>query len=116
MNILLNAEAVTVFRSFNEWVNKAASRIGGYDKDRFHLLCIDNDGNVCMNGADFREAAMKDRFPVTAYLIQRSNSAPKTKDKQPPYRAISQHFKNSNVADRIEIDEWTGDVKFKSTL
>jgi hypothetical protein len=68
----VNAERITEFRTFEEWVNKASSRLGHFS-DRHHVLvCLDKEGNACLIGADFMRARDCNRFPVTAFLILRS--------------------------------------------
>lgn len=68
----INAERITEFRTFDEWVNKASSRLG-HLSDRHHvLICLDKEGNACHIGADFMKARDNNLFPVTAFLIQRS--------------------------------------------
>lgn len=47
------------FGSFEEWVNKAASWIGGTNP-----LCADAKGRVCEMGQDFMRARDEGAFPV----------------------------------------------------
>ncbi len=65
-------ETLFVFNSFEHWVNKASSRLGGVKKSGQVLLCLDKDGYTCNIGADFMESRDSDRFPVTAYVLTRS--------------------------------------------
>lgn len=66
------AEIIVVFDTFNQWVNKAGSRLGGFNKFRDVIVCLDKDGYCCHIGEDFMTARDNDRFPVTAYLLTRS--------------------------------------------
>jgi len=78
----IRAELICEFNSFQEWVNKASSRLGGYNKNYHVLLCLDKEGYACKMGADMQAAKDNDRFPVKAYFITRSfednNSAKNT--------------------------------------
>jgi hypothetical protein len=47
------------FHSFENWVNKAASWIGGTG-----AICIDAKGRQCLRGADFQRARDEGAFPV----------------------------------------------------
>jgi hypothetical protein len=47
------------FRTFEQWVNKAASWIGGTNP-----LCADAKGRVCRIGADMMRARDEGAFPV----------------------------------------------------
>jgi protein gp37 len=51
------------FWSFERWVNKAQSHIGGTG-----AICIDAKGRRCERGADFRLARDEDAFPVKWHL------------------------------------------------
>ncbi len=53
------------FGTFQTWVNKAPSWIGG-----MNAVCVDTSGNVLRNGADFAAARDGGRFPVAiAYRV-----------------------------------------------
>ena len=67
-------DEVVVFHTFQQWVNHASSRLGGYDKREYKLLCIDKEGLACENGADFMKARDENRFPVTCYFIKLSRN------------------------------------------
>lgn len=47
------------FHSFQTWVCKAASWIGGTNP-----LCADAKGRICRNGGDFMRAEKEGTFPV----------------------------------------------------
>lgn len=47
------------FTSFQQWVNKATSWIGGTNP-----LCADAQGRVCRNGGDMMRARDEGAFPV----------------------------------------------------
>ena len=72
MNIQLKAEELTIFHSFEEWVNKASGRLGGFERDQ-KIICLDKNGNSCNGGTDFMHARDHDLFPVTAYRLIRSS-------------------------------------------
>lgn len=61
------------FTSFEQWVNKAASWLGGVSscghrhKQTVRAICVDAKGRVCRIGADFMRARDEDAFPVVAY-------------------------------------------------
>lgn len=48
------------FQSFEEWVNKAPSRIGGMG-----ARCYDTKGRRCFIGADMHRARDEGAFPVS---------------------------------------------------
>lgn len=47
------------FTSFQQWVNKATSWIGGTNP-----LCADAKDRICRNGGDFMRARDENAFPV----------------------------------------------------
>jgi hypothetical protein len=47
------------FASFQQWVDKATSWIGGTNP-----LCADAQGRICRIGSDFMRARDEDAFPV----------------------------------------------------
>jgi hypothetical protein len=51
------------FQSFQEWVNKAASWIGGTNS-----LCVDAQGRICRMGMDFMRARDEGTFPVSFWF------------------------------------------------
>lgn len=71
--IEIYAEEIIVFQTFNSWVNKASNYIGGLTKSGQKIICLDKNGKVCVNGADFEFAREKDLFPVTAYRLIKTN-------------------------------------------
>lgn len=76
--IVVGAKEICVFHSFQTWVNKGASWLGGRTKTRHDtILCLDKNGNVCKIGEDFMAARDNDLFPVTAYLLTRTIDAVK---------------------------------------
>ncbi len=66
-------DAVCEFTSYQQWVNKAASWLGGKRSDgarhspRFEGVCVDARGRVCANGGDFMRARDDGSFPVRAH-------------------------------------------------
>lgn len=78
MNIQLEAEHVTTFHSFSEWVNKASSRIGGFPRTQ-QIICVDINGNTLTCGEDFMSARDNDKFPVKAYRLVRTSEINKLK-------------------------------------
>lgn len=76
MKVEINAEFLTTFDTFNEWVNKASSRIGGYPPSDI-IICLDKNGGACNIGKDFMFAKDNELFPVTAYrLIRNTENKP----------------------------------------
>lgn len=73
MNIQINADLLCEFTSFSQWVNKATSWIGFHKKGT--VICLDKDGNICLQGEDFMAARAHDLFPVRAYLLNRTINA-----------------------------------------
>lgn len=73
--INIQTHDTVVFDTFAQWVNKASSWIGGYDKRRFVLIAIDKEGYVCQIGEDWMAADENKRFPVTCYFIPKSATA-----------------------------------------
>lgn len=71
ITISVPAEYLTTFTNFQQWVNKATTRIGGYGNME-QLLCLDKNGNVCHIGQDFMAARDADLFPVKAYRLIRT--------------------------------------------
>jgi len=69
--ITLIAEEVTTFHDFQEWVNKATSRIGGFRKEQ-KIICVDIKGNTLTIGEDFMYARDNNLFPVKAYRLVRT--------------------------------------------
>lgn len=51
------------FSTFQTWVNKATSWIGGTNP-----LCADTKGRVCRNGGDMMRARDEGAFPVRFWL------------------------------------------------
>ena len=54
------------FSSFERWVNKAASHIGGRD-----VVCLDAAGRTCAIGRDFMRARDENTFPVRWHDVMR---------------------------------------------
>jgi hypothetical protein len=71
MKIEINAELIYEFRSFQNWVDKARSRIGVFSRSEI-IICIDKNGNSCNIGEDFMHARDNDLFPVKAYRLIRN--------------------------------------------
>lgn len=69
--ITINAQHLGTFTTFDTWVNKAASWLGGFPKSE-KIVCVDKEGNTCTNGADFMRADKDGLFPVTAYRLVRT--------------------------------------------
>jgi hypothetical protein len=69
----VNAEYVCTFETFAQWVNHAASWIGGHRKGT--LICIDKAGNLCLIGEDFMAARDFKLFPVRAYRMKKTIEA-----------------------------------------
>jgi hypothetical protein len=63
----VNAEFLGTFASFEQWVSKASSWIGGHRKGT--IICVDKAGNLCLIGEDFMAARDFDLFPVNAYKM-----------------------------------------------
>lgn len=76
--ITLEAEHITTFHTFDEWVNKASSRIGGFRKEQI-IVCFDVNGNALTIGEDFMIARDKKLFPVKAYRLVRTSEINKLK-------------------------------------
>lgn len=76
--IILEAEHITTFHTFDEWVNKASSRIGGFRKEQ-KIICFDVNGNTLTIGEDFMIARDKKSFPVKAYRLVRTSEINKLK-------------------------------------
>lgn len=76
--ITLEAEHITTFHTFDEWVNKASSRIGGFRKEQ-EIICFDVNGNTLTIGEDFMVARDKKLFPVKAYRLVRTSEINKLK-------------------------------------
>lgn len=74
MKVELEAEEIYVFNSFDEWVNKASSRLGGFGKQE-KIICLDVNGNACNIGQDFQSAKAWQLFPVKAYRLIRTYEA-----------------------------------------
>lgn len=61
------------FTSFEVWVTKARSWLGGISgggtkyKKPEKVVCFDAKGRVCRRGADFMRARDEGTFPVKAY-------------------------------------------------
>jgi len=70
-SLTVYGEKICVFNTFDEWVDKASSRLSGLGK-RVPWVCLDRQGFVCHIGEDFMMARDKGRFPVTAYVLTRS--------------------------------------------
>jgi len=70
--ITLEAEEITTFHTFQEWVNKASSRIGGFARNQT-IVCIDVNGNTLTIGEDFMLARDNNLFPVKAYRLVRTS-------------------------------------------
>lgn len=70
--VTIKAEHIYTFDSFEDWVNKAASRLGGFGKSQ-KIVCVDTEGNYCHQGEDFMIARDKGLFPVNAYRLVRTN-------------------------------------------
>jgi len=60
--IKIIAEEVTTFLDFQEWVNKATSRIGGFRKEQ-KIICVDIKGNTLTIGEDFMYLGVGNPYP-----------------------------------------------------
>jgi hypothetical protein len=58
----MSGRIIFTFHSYIQWVNKAATRIGGTGAQ-----CFDAKGRPCRIGRDFMRARDEGTFPVTAY-------------------------------------------------
>lgn len=58
------------FPTFQHWVNKATSWIGGTNS-----LCVDAKDRVCRSGGDMMRARDEDAFPVRYYFGEGGQSA-----------------------------------------
>lgn len=68
-NILFNlvvGEELFEFRSYSQWVNKAASWFSGCKPNE--CICIDSAGRICRTGKQFMRARDEDTFPVKVYV------------------------------------------------
>ncbi len=72
IKITIEAEHIAVFKTFEEWVNKASSRLGGFAKDQ-RIICIDKNGNTLTGGTDFMSARDNNLFPVNGYRLVRTS-------------------------------------------
>jgi hypothetical protein len=63
-------EADGAFRTFDEWVNKATSWIGGTNP-----LCADAKDRVCRNGGDMMRARDEGAFPVRFWFGEGGQTA-----------------------------------------
>lgn len=75
--IEINTEPITTFHTFQEWVNKASSRLSGFNKQE-RIICVDKNGDCLTIGMDFMAADEHKLFPVTAHRLIRT-SDPKLK-------------------------------------
>lgn len=68
-------ELICEFTSHQQWVNKAASWLGGVSgggrryKKKESCICIDAHGRVCRIGQDFMRARDENSFPVRAFRL-----------------------------------------------
>lgn len=69
--IEVNAELVTIFLSFQQWVQNASTFLGPFPKTE-KIICIDKKGNACNTGSEFMHARDYDLFPVKAYRLIKS--------------------------------------------
>lgn len=75
--ILARGEVVCEFRSYQEWVNKARSWLGGISgggvryKRRERVVCVDSKDRICRRGLDFMRARDEGTFPVRAYRTKK---------------------------------------------
>lgn len=69
--VTIKAEPVVIFDTFQQWVNNAASTLGGFSKKE-KIICIDKNGNGLTSGEDFEIASVEKLFPVTAYRVIRT--------------------------------------------
>lgn len=68
--VTIQAELITTFDTFQEWVNKASSRIGDYRHDE--IVCVDQNGKILLSGKEFSFARDNSLFPVYAYRMIRN--------------------------------------------
>jgi hypothetical protein len=74
--IQANAEPVTTFHSFSDWVNKAFSRTAGFKRDE-QLIWLDKNNNTLTIGKDFQVANDNDLFPVRVFRLIRTSQVNK---------------------------------------
>lgn len=72
--VVINAEPLFEFDSFERWVNKASSWFRGKTKYDV-IVCLDRNGNVCHTGEDFMKARDENLFPVKCFRLQRTIEA-----------------------------------------
>jgi len=65
INFSAKGEIVTIFHDKQEWINKAQSRCGGFDKQTQKLVYVDANGFSCNFGKNFSDA----KYPVTVYRL-----------------------------------------------
>lgn len=68
MNITIKAELICEFDTFQQWVNKASSRLGGFSGEE-KIICVDKNGEACSSGRQFMYARDNGLFPVKAYRL-----------------------------------------------
>lgn len=73
------ADEVTTFSNFQEWVNKATSRLCGFRREQI-VICLDKLGNVCTIGEDFIYARDNNLFPIKVYRLIRTSEAKKSSE------------------------------------
>lgn len=69
--VVINAEFLFEFDSFERWVNKASSWFKGKTKYDV-IVCLDRNGFVCHIGEDFMKARDEKSFPVKCFRLKRT--------------------------------------------
>ncbi|MBA4852065.1 hypothetical protein [Emticicia sp. BO119] len=69
--LTLNAEVVFEFKSYFDWINNASNKFKPYG-NRFPIVCVNTEGKICHNGADFMYSLQNNLYPIKAYLLQRA--------------------------------------------
>lgn len=68
--VTVRAELITAFDTFQEWVNKASSRLGTYHHEK--IICIDQSNKILLSGKEFSFARDNNLFPVNAYQMKKN--------------------------------------------
>ncbi len=70
--VTIKAEKICQFATKQEWINKAKSRLSGFEQDQ-KIVCVDQNHNCLTIGKDFRVAEEIESYPVVAYRLIRTS-------------------------------------------
>lgn len=70
--VVIRAKLITTFDTFEEWLDKASSRLKKYNRDE--LVYTDQSNKILLSGREFLFARANNLFPVNVFRMTRNTA------------------------------------------